>query len=51
MLSPEGASGVLRMVEIVEELKAKLVEIDARVERLRWEIGAPEDQLSREAER
>lgn len=28
MQSPEGASGVLLMVEVVDELKAKLVEID-----------------------
>ena len=38
MLSPEGASEVLRMVEIIDELKAKLVEIDKRIEELRLEI-------------
>jgi hypothetical protein len=32
------------MVEIVGELKAKLVEIDAQIERLGREIGALEDQ-------
>lgn len=44
MLSPEGASGVLRMVEIVEGLKAKLVEIDTQIDELRREIGTLEDQ-------
>jgi hypothetical protein len=38
MLSPEGALGVLRMVEVVDELKAKLVEIDGQVEELRREM-------------
>ena len=44
MLSPEGALGVLRMVEIIDGLKAKLVEIDTRIELLRREIGTLEDQ-------
>jgi hypothetical protein len=46
MLSPEGASGVLRVVEIVDELKAKLVEIDGKMEELRREIGTLEAQKS-----
>lgn len=44
MLSPEGASGVLRMVEVVDELKAKLAEIDAKMEELRREIVVLDDQ-------
>lgn len=44
MLSPEGASGVLRMVEVVDERKAKLGEIDARIEELRREIVVLDDQ-------
>lgn len=46
MLSPEGASGVLRIAEIVEELKAKLAEIDTKTEELRREIGVLDAQLS-----
>jgi hypothetical protein len=46
MLSPESASGVLRVVEIVDELKAKLVEIDGKMEELRREIGTLEAQKS-----
>jgi hypothetical protein len=34
MLSPVGALGVLCMVEIVEELKSELVEIDTQIELL-----------------
>lgn len=44
MLSPEGVLGVFRMVEIVDELKVKLVEIDAQLELLRHQIGALADQ-------
>jgi len=44
MLSPGGALGVLRMVEIVDELKAKLVEIDGKMEELRCEIVVLDDQ-------
>jgi hypothetical protein len=46
MLSPEGASGVLRVLEIVDELKSKLVEIDGKMEELRREIGTLEAQKS-----
>lgn len=46
MLSPEGASGVLRMVDVVDELKAKLVEIDGKMEELRREIVVLEAQKS-----
>jgi hypothetical protein len=46
MLSPDDASGVLRMVEVVDELKAKLVEIDSRMEELRREIVVLEAQKS-----
>lgn len=46
MLSPEGTSGVLRMVEVVDELKAKLVEIDGKMEELRREIVVLETQKS-----
>jgi len=35
LLSPEGASGVMSMVEVAEELKAELANIDARIEELR----------------
>jgi hypothetical protein len=38
MVSPEDASGVLCMVEVVVELKAKLVQIDAKMEEPRREI-------------
>jgi len=44
MLSPEGALGVLRMVEIVDGWKAKLVEIDTQIELLRRQIGDLDDQ-------
>lgn len=44
MLSPEGVSGVLRMVEIVDGLKAKLVEIDTQLDLLRRQIGDLEEQ-------
>jgi hypothetical protein len=44
MLSPEGASGVLRMVDVAVELKAKLAEIDAKMEELRREIVVLDDQ-------
>jgi hypothetical protein len=44
MLSPDGALGVLRMVEIVDGLKAKLVEIDTQIAILRREIGTLEEQ-------
>jgi hypothetical protein len=45
MLSPEGASGVLRMVEVVDELKAKLIEIDDKME----ELARSEDGSKRSA--
>lgn len=44
MLSSEGASEVLRMVEVVGELKAKLAEINAKMEELRREIVLLGDQ-------
>lgn len=44
MLSPEGASRVLRMVEVVEGLKAILAEINAKMEELRREIVVLDDQ-------
>lgn len=46
MLSRGGASGVLRMVEIVDELRAKLIDIDRKMEELRREIVILDDQKS-----
>jgi prefoldin subunit 5 len=47
MLSPDGASGVLRMVEIVDGLKAKLVEIDSQIGLLQRQIGTLEESEGR----
>lgn len=44
MSPPEGASEVLCMVDVVDELKAKLVEIDRQVEELRREIAVLDDR-------
>lgn len=44
MLSPERASGVLLMVEVVDELKVKLAENDCKMEELRREIVVLDDQ-------
>ena len=44
MLSPEGSLGVLRMMEIVDELKAKRLEIDKQAELLRQQLANLEDK-------
>jgi hypothetical protein len=41
MLSPEGVSGVLHMVELADELKSKLVEIGTRIALLKRKRSFP----------